>query len=124
MPGGGTAPLISLAGIAGLLETVGGTLILLGWFTRPVSFVLSGEMAVAYFYGHAPQGFWPVVNQGTPAILFCFLFLYLSSAGAGAWSIDAVIDQRSHRLPPSSSTRSVSDEVRPGREVGVARPSA
>jgi putative oxidoreductase len=90
MPDGGTAPLGSLAGIAGILETFGGLLLLVGLFTRPVSFLLSGEMAVAYFYGHAPQGFWPVLNQGTPAALYCFLFLYFTAAGPGAWSIDAL----------------------------------
>src|SRR3954465_6855859 len=90
MPGGGTAPLTSLAGIAGALEMVGGAFLLIGLFTRPVAFILSGEMAVAYFMGHAPQGFWPVLNQGSPAILFCFLFLYLSAAGGGPWSVDAV----------------------------------
>jgi putative oxidoreductase len=63
---------------------------LLGLITRPVAFVLSGEMAVAYFHGHAPQGFWPVLNMGSPAILFCFLWLYMSSAGAGPWSLDAL----------------------------------
>jgi len=89
MPGGGTAPIGSLAGIAGLLESVGGLLLLAGLFTRPVAFILSGEMAVAYFIGHAPQGFWPVLNQGHPAILFCFVWLYLSAAGAGPWSLDA-----------------------------------
>jgi len=89
MPGGGTAPIGSLAGIAGLLESVGGFLLLAGLFTRPVAFILSGEMAVAYFIGHAPQGFWPVLNQGHPAILFCFVWLYLSAAGAGPWSLDA-----------------------------------
>jgi len=80
----------TLAGIAGVLETVGGSLFLLGLFTRPVAFILSGEMAVAYFYGHAPQGFWPVLNQGALAVVYCFLFLYFSAAGAGPWSIDAL----------------------------------
>ncbi len=89
MPGGGTAPIGSLAGIAGLLETVGGALLLIGVFTRPVAFIVAGEMAVAYFIGHAPQGFWPVLNQGHPAILFCFIWLYLSAAGPGPWSLDA-----------------------------------
>lgn len=89
MPGGGTAPLGSLPGVAGLLETVGGTLLLVGLFTRPVAFILSGEMAVAYFMGHAPNGFWTVLNQGTPAVFYSFLFLYLSAAGPGPWSIDA-----------------------------------
>jgi putative oxidoreductase len=89
MPGGGTASLMSLAGIAGALEVFGGGLVLVGLFTRPVAFLLAGEMAVAYFIGHAPQGFWPVLNQGMPAILFCFIWLYLAAAGAGPWSLDA-----------------------------------
>ena len=89
MPGGGTAPITSLAGIAGLLETFGGLFLLLGLFTRPVAFIVAGEMAVAYLYGHAPQGFWPVLNQGSPAILFCLIWLYLSAAGPGPWSLDA-----------------------------------
>jgi putative oxidoreductase len=89
MPGGGTAAAGSLPWVAGMLETFGGLLILLGWFTRPVAFLLSGEMAFAYFMGHAPQGFWPVLNQGHPAILFCFVYLYFSAAGAGPWSLDA-----------------------------------
>ena len=90
MPGGGTAPLTSLPGFAGSLELVGGALLLLGLFTRPVAFLLAGEMAFAYFMGHFPQGFWPVLNQGTPAILFCFIWLYISSAGPGPWSLDAL----------------------------------
>jgi len=90
LPGGGTAPLASLLGVAGILETFGGLLLLLGLFTRPVAFVLSGEMAVAYFYAHFPHGFWPVLNQGAPAVFYCFLFLYFSAAGAGPWSLDAV----------------------------------
>jgi putative oxidoreductase len=89
MPGGGTAPIGSLPSIAGVLETFGGLLLLLGLFTRPVAFLLSGEMAVAYFHSHAPQGFWPVLNQGTDAALFAFLWLYFSAAGPGPWSIDA-----------------------------------
>jgi putative oxidoreductase len=90
MPGGGTAPLTSLPGFAGALELVGGALLLVGLFTRPVAFIVAGEMAVAYFMGHAPQGFWPVLNQGAPAILFCFIWLYISSAGPGPWSLDAL----------------------------------
>src|SRR5918999_6161415 len=81
MPGGGTAPFGSLAWFAGFLEVFGGVFLLVGLFTRPIAFLLSGEMAFAYFIGHAPQGFWPVLNQGHSAILFCFLFLYFSSAG-------------------------------------------
>jgi putative oxidoreductase len=94
MPNGGTVQLVSLLGLAGILETFGGGLVLLGLFTRPVAFVLAGEMAVAYFYGHAPRGFWPVLNQGSPAVLFCFVWLYLSAAGAGPWSLDALRTRR------------------------------
>jgi putative oxidoreductase len=79
----------SLFWFGGVLEFVGGILVLLGLFTRPVAFVLSGEMAVAYWMVHAPQGFFPVLNGGEAAILFCFVFLYLFFAGAGAWSLDA-----------------------------------
>src|SRR5947199_6568401 len=71
MPGGGTAPIASLAGVAGVLEAFGGAFILVGLFTRPVAFILSGEMAVAYFIGHASNGFWPVLNQGTDAVFYC-----------------------------------------------------
>jgi putative oxidoreductase len=94
MPGGGTAPLASLPGVAGALELVGGALLLVGLFTRPVAFVLSGLMAVAYFMGHAAQGFWPVLNGGTPAVVFSFLWLYISTAGPGPWSIDALLRRK------------------------------
>ena len=84
-------PLMSLAGLAGVLEIVGGVLLILGLFTRPVAFVLSGEMAVAYFVGHASHGnvLVPMLNQGESAVLFCFVFLFFAAAGAGAWSLDA-----------------------------------
>jgi putative oxidoreductase len=98
MPDGGTAELMSQAGIAGLLEMVGGGLLFIGLFTRPVAFILSGEMAFAYFIGHAPQGFWPVLNQGTPAVLFCFLFLYFSAAGPGAFAVSHLL-HRWHTNP-------------------------
>jgi putative oxidoreductase len=94
MPGGGTAAIGSLPGIAGILEVFGGLCLLLGLFTRPVAFVLSGEMAVAYFKGHAPHGFWPIVNHGELAIIFCFLWLYFSATGPGRWSVDAVVRNR------------------------------
>ena len=83
-------PVLSFIGFAGMLELVGGILLLIGLFTRPVAFILSGQMAVAYFIGHAPQGsfFAPMINQGELAIMFCFVFLFLSLAGPGAWSID------------------------------------
>jgi putative oxidoreductase len=83
-------PLISLAGLAGVLETFGGLLLLVGLFTRPVAFVLSGEMAVAYFRSHAPQGVWPMLNRGELAVLFCFVWLYVAAAGPGPWSLDAL----------------------------------
>jgi len=94
MPDGGTAAIGSQAWVAGMLETFGGGLLLLGLFTRPIAFLLSGEMAFAYFIGHAPNGFWPVLNQGHPAILFSFLWLYVSAAGPGPWSIDALLSSR------------------------------
>jgi putative oxidoreductase len=78
----------SLIWIAGVLELVGGALLAAGLFTRPVAFVLSGEMAVAYFIGHAPQATWPVQNGGDAAVLFCFVFLYIAAAGGGPWSLD------------------------------------
>ena len=81
--------LASLAGLAGVLETFGGLLLLVGLFTRPVPFVLSGEMAVAYFLNHAPRGFWPILNRGEVAALFCFVWLYVA-AGPGPWSLDAL----------------------------------
>ena len=88
-PAGGTVPLVSQAGFGAVLEVFGGGLLLLGLFTRPVAFLLAGEMAVAYFQFHAPKGFWPGVNGGLPAVLFCFIWLYFSAAGAGPWSLDA-----------------------------------
>jgi putative oxidoreductase len=82
--------LLSMIGIAGILELVGGILLLIGLFTRPVAFVLSGEMAAAYFIGHASKGtpLLPLLNDGDAAVLYCFIFLYLAAAGPGAWSVD------------------------------------
>lgn len=88
-PDGGTAPPLSQAWIGGVLEVFGGALLLVGLFTRPVAFVLSGEMAVAYFQFHSPASFWPVVNNGIPAVLYSFLWLYFSAAGPGPWSLDS-----------------------------------
>lgn len=87
----GLRPLLSLIGVAAVLELFGGLLVFLGLFTRPVAFILAGEMAAAYFIQHAPGGFWPRLNGGEPAVLFCFVFLFLSVAGGGAWSIDRLI---------------------------------
>src|SRR5207249_4928366 len=85
---GATVELSSLLGLAGSLEMVGGALILVGLFTRPVAFVLSGEMAFAYFMAHAPRNLHPLLNQGELPILFCFIYLYLALAGAGPLSLD------------------------------------
>jgi putative oxidoreductase len=89
-PNGGTVPFLSEAWFGGCLEAFGGALLLVGLFTRPVAFVLAGEMAVAYFQFHFPKSFWPVVNGGVSASLYCFIWLYLSAAGPGPWSLDAL----------------------------------
>ncbi|MFZ1683023.1 MAG: DoxX family protein [Candidatus Zixiibacteriota bacterium] len=94
MASGGTVDLFSQIGIGAILEVFGGACILLGLFTRPVAFILAGEMAVAYFQFHFPKGFWPNANGGTAAALFSFIFLYISAAGAGIWSIDALRGKR------------------------------
>ena len=91
-PEGGRPPVVSLYGLAGVLEFLGGLLLLLGLFTRPVAFILSGEMAVAYFTVHAPKGFWPMKNEGESAVFFCFVFFYLIFAGPGPWSLDAILN--------------------------------
>ena len=82
---------LSLLGAAGFLELIGGALLIIGLLTRPAAFILSGEMAVAYFMVHAPRGFYPLLNGGTLAIMYCFAFLYLSTAGAGPWSLDTAM---------------------------------
>jgi putative oxidoreductase len=89
MPGGGTVPFLSQMWIGAVLEVVGGGLVLLGLFTRPIAFILAGEMAVAYFQFHYPKSFWPSINGGTAAAIYCFVWLYFSAAGAGPWSLDA-----------------------------------
>jgi putative oxidoreductase len=98
---GGTAELMSMMGVAGILELVGGIMIVLGLFTRVVAFILSGEMAVAYFMAHFPQGFWPIQNQGEPAVLFCFIFLYTAARGAGPISLDAMLARRRGGTEPA-----------------------
>jgi putative oxidoreductase len=82
---------LTAGGAAGLIELAGGILITLGLFTRLAAFILSGTMAVAYFYAHAPRGFYPILNQGELAVLYCFVFLYLAAAGAGPWSLDGAL---------------------------------
>ncbi len=84
-------PLNALLYVAAILEVAGGLLLVVGLFSRPVAFVLSGLMAFAYFLGHASGGFFPVINGGEPALLFCFVFLYIAAAGPGPWSADAAM---------------------------------
>ena len=81
---------LTMSGAAGVLELIGGVMLIIGLFTRPVAFVLSGMTAVAYFYAHAPRGLYPILNGGELAVLYCFVFLYLAAAGGGAWSVDRV----------------------------------
>jgi putative oxidoreductase len=97
---GATPPLMSQFGLAGVLELVGGALIVLGLFTRIVAFLLSGQMAVAYFMVHAPRGPIPVLNEGELAALYCFVFLYFSARGAGRYSLDHAIFGRRHPAHP------------------------
>lgn len=96
-PDGGTVPLLSQAGIGGILEVIGGALLVVGLFTRPVAFIVAGEMAVAYFQFHQPEGFWPIINGGTDAVLYCILWLYFSAAGGGKWSVDSLIANKNNR---------------------------
>ena len=91
---GGQPPLLSQMGIGGALEFFGGLAIMLGLVTRPVAFILSGEMAVAYWQFHAPHGAWPIQNHGEPAVLFCFIFLYMAARGGGDWSLDALLKRK------------------------------
>jgi len=86
-----TPPLLSMMGFVGILELVGGILLIIGLFTRPAAFILSGLLAVAYFMAHAPGGFWPVLNKGELAALYSFVFLYLAVAGGGEWSLDRML---------------------------------
>ncbi len=108
-PRGETVKLMSELGLAGVLETFGGALLLLGLFTRPVAFLLAGEMAVAYFQVHFPRNFWPVLSGGTDAMLYCFLWLYFSAAGPGPLSLDAL------RLKPSRRGSAESQHGDPAR---------
>lgn len=101
MPGASSPPpLMSQTGIGGILEFFGGIAILFGLFTRPVAFILSGMMAVAYWQFHAPQGGWPLQNQGMPAVLFCFIFLYIAAQGGGDWSLDALLRRKRGAATP------------------------
>jgi putative oxidoreductase len=95
----GVQPIMTLFGLAGIIELVAGTLIMLGLFTRPAAFIAAGEMAVAYWMVHAPQSPYPVVNMGDAAILYCFVFLYFAAAGPGAFSLDAAM----RKAPPATT---------------------
>jgi len=106
---GGTAELLSMPGIAGVLEVAGGALIIIGLFTRPIAFILSGEMAVAYFMMHFPQGFWPIQNQGELAALYSFTFLFFAFNGAGPLSVDAA---RSPQMPEGAVTAEERERAR------------
>ena len=113
-PDGGTARLATQVGLGGILETLGGLLLLVGLLTRPVAFVLAGEMAVAYFQFHFPQNFWPVMNGGVAAALYCFVWLFFSAAGAGPWSVDAWLKRRKEKTPPALRPERRPVEVGPG----------
>jgi putative oxidoreductase len=88
------AELMSQMGLAGVIEVFGGAAIALGLFTSPIAFIASGEVAVAYFQAHAPRGFWPIVNGGELAALYCFVFLYIAASGSGRWSVDTLIGRQ------------------------------
>jgi putative oxidoreductase len=92
-----TPPVLTLYWFAGCIEFAGGILVALGLFTRPAAFIMSGEMAIAYFHSHAPRGFFPILNGGDGAILYCFIFLYLAFAGAGPLSLDALLGRNKRR---------------------------
>ena len=101
LPGSGEAEpareFLSIFWVSGFLEVVGGFLIMIGLFTRPVAFLVAGEMAVTYFWRHLPQGFWRGSNRGKLAALYCFVFLYFAAAGAGIWSVDGMLRRRAER---------------------------
>lgn len=105
MPGGAKVPVMSEQGIAGILELIGGVLIVAGLATRPVAFILSGLMAVAYWQVHAPHGMSPLTNHGEPAVLYCFIFLYFAARGAGEYSLDgfAAMHRRRNTRPGATS---------------------
>jgi len=103
---GGPFDLTTMLGAAGLIEVIGGALIIAGLFTRAAAFALAGEMAVAYFQMHAPKGFWPILNGGELAVLYCFTFLFMVAAGGGRWSLDALIGR-------SRASRSTTVEAEP-----------
>jgi putative oxidoreductase len=88
---GASASLFSMMGLAGVIEFFGGALVMVGWFTGYAAFIASGQMAAAYFMAHYPRSFWPLLNDGEPAVLFCFIFLYIASRGAVVWGVDSIL---------------------------------
>jgi putative oxidoreductase len=117
----GTVTLFSQMGVAGVLETFGGCAILLGLLTRPIAFLLAGEMAVAYFQTHFPRSVFPIQNGGDDAVLFCFIFLYLMVAGAGSWSVDRIIATSKNSQSSNDRTplRSLRNDVEDRRRDAV-----
>jgi putative oxidoreductase len=116
-PWTGPPPEFSQMWFAGVLETFGGFLIVLGLLTRPVALILAGEMAVAYFQAHAPRGFWPLRNGGEPALLYCFIFLYLFATGAGPFSVDAALRRRRDSGRPVAGRRDAEVNTRVGERM-------
>lgn len=115
-----TPPLFTLYWFAGGIEFVGGLLVALGLLTRPAAFIMSGEMAFAYFISHAPNGFFPILNRGDGAILYCFIFLYLAFAGGGPWSLDALLLRGSRqRAAAAQTTQSRDSSGRPAGQLGA-----
>jgi putative oxidoreductase len=106
-PHGGTAPLFSLMGLAGVLEVFVAALVLLGLFTRPAAFILAGEMATAYFMAHFPRGFWPIQNHGETPVLLCFIYLVFAAFGGGQYSLDALLFRSQRAASAEDLVRSV-----------------
>lgn len=106
-PNGGTAPLFSLMGLAGVLEVFVAALVLLGLFTRPAAFILAGEMATAYFMAHFPRGFWPIQNHGETPVLLCFIYLVFAAFGGGQYSLDALLFRSQRTASAEDLVRSV-----------------
>ena len=120
---GNTAELVSRAGLAGVLETFVAALLVIGLFTRPVAFLLSGLMAFAYFLSHAPDGFWPILNRGELAALYCFVFFYLSARGGGRYSVDALRGDRTAEAEGARTEVRTADEASDARRNGLRRVS-
>ena len=106
-----TPALLSMYWFAGAIELVGGALLALGLFTRPVALIMSGEMAFAYFISHAPAGFFPILNRGDAAILYCFIFLYIAFAGGGPWSVDALMGRKASAVVTGTAAQALAGRL-------------